>query len=310
MRLRSRIRKARVPVSPDPSTAKRLEELHAAVLEARKSQAASAKVLTDLRKELQQIRQSAEVLRLAATCETLDDVQRFTASRQMGFLATVEYLASTGCSFARFGDGESRLMLRPEFRITFQRNSPRLAADLLEVLSQASTNSPNLLIGFPHVYRDLHWSGVWANVWSQLKPLVEPLEQVGNSHVSRPIFFELLGEEGVAAWRSVWAGKSVTVVTGRGSRFEPIPALFDNVKEIAFEHSVPMDAHTDLGRLLVQLEGSRADIHLVALGPAGTVLTSQLASRGQRAIDIGHISDSYQTAFEGGAWPEKKPPVR
>jgi hypothetical protein len=299
-----------VPVVPDPTTSKQLEELRAAVKSIQKTQAASAKALTDIRGELQLIRKSTEVLRLEATCATLDDVQRFTSMRQLGFLATVEHLAATGCSFARFGDGEARLMLRPEFRITFQRNSPQLSADLRDVLSLAEANNPNLLIGFPHAYRDLHWSGVWANVWSQLKPLVEPLQQVGNSHVSRPIFFELLGEEGVSAWRSVWAGQAVTVVTGQGSRFEPIPELFDNVQDISFEHSVPVDAHADLERLLHQLDSSRADLHLIALGPAGTVLAARLAARGQRAIDIGHISDSYQTAFEGAPWPENKPSVR
>jgi len=255
--------------------------------------------------ELQTNRRTQDVLRLLATSAQLDDVQAFAQSRQLGFMETVEALRAEGLGFARFGDGEFRLMLRAEYKLKFQPNSAELAAELAAVLSGTAV-SRNMLVGFPHVYRDVHWSGVWSDIWGQLKPMVDGIPRVGNSHVTRPIFFQLTGDRGVAAWRSVWEGRHVTVVTGKGSRFDLTPALFDNLASVDFEYSTPVDAFADVTRLVDALRSRTSDLVLIALGPAGTVLAARLASAGVRAIDVGHISDSYENVFRGGAWPEEK----
>ena len=48
----------------------------------------------------------------------------------------------------------------------------------------------------------------------------------------------------------------------------------------------------------------RQELYLVALGPAGTLVTALLARMGRWAIDVGHISNSWTTVFAGGKWPE------
>ena len=252
--------------------------------------------------EAERARKIQETIRHAVTAPTLDSVARFAASKQLGFLDTVHHIRDNELSFARFGDGEMRMMLQADYRLSFQANSGRLAEALLDVLTPA----PGLLAGFPHVYRDLHWSGVWCSVWWQIEPLVSRFDVMGNSHVTRPIFFQTVGMEGVEAWRSVWENKSVTVVTGEGSRFDLIPELFDNLAGAKFLYSKPVSAFEDVPRIMAELTQDDSDIILIALGPAGTVLASQLARAGRRAIDIGHISDSYENVFRDGAWPENK----
>ncbi|WP_394159318.1 GT-D fold domain-containing glycosyltransferase [Galactobacter valiniphilus] len=308
--IRGALSKALRSVNSTSATAKRLEDqvrqLTTANAEVTALLSTQAKVLKDLLWEAQQNRKYQEVLRLAATQVTCDDVQEFARARQLGLLETVNLIADSDLSFARFGDGELREMLRAEYQLRFQPNSPELMAALRGVLD---TPVDNLLLGFPHVYRDLHWSGVWTDIWNQLRPIVEPIAQFGNSHVSRPLFFQQLGDEGVDAWRRVWHGKSICIVTGRGSRFEILPALFSSAKSVRRVDSEPVNAFADVPRLLESPELGDADIFLVALGPAGTVLTHGLAAQGRRALDIGHLSDSYLNVFEGGAWPEAKKAV-
>ncbi|MDJ0313885.1 GT-D fold domain-containing glycosyltransferase [Arthrobacter sp. H35-D1] len=254
--------------------------------------------------EAQTNRRTQEVLRLAATSPILDDVQRFARQHQLGFIETIKSIRNNKLSFTRFGDGEMRIMLRPEYKLAFQKNSPALAAALEDVIS---TTAEKLLIGFPHVYRDVHWSGVWADVWGQMKPLIAGHAEMGNAHVTRPIFFQLTGQEGVRAWRSVWEGLSIKVVAGKDSRFEATPELFNSAARITFEYSLPTEAFSDIPRLMDILSNDDSDLILISLGPAGTVLTAKLAAIGKRAIDIGHISDSYKNVFSNGAWPESKP---
>jgi hypothetical protein len=97
------------------------------------------------------------------------------------------------------------------------------------------------------------------------------------------------------------------VITGKGSRFELIPALFDNVASADFTYSTASNAFEDLARLNGELASTTDELYLIALGPAGTVLAAQLAEAGKWAIDLGHISDSYENVFKGAVRPELKP---
>lgn len=283
-------------------------------MDRRDDQPAYEALLRDIRWELQQQRKYLEIQRIQTTGPVLDEAQAFTAARQMSFRETLVNIARDGLSFARFGDGELRMMLRAEYSVKFQRNNPDLQADLAEVLTADDNHNASLLVGFPQVFRDMHWSGVWADIWPQLRGMLPPDVVYGNSQVSRPFFFSHLGDEGVELWRRIWEGLDICIITGTGSRFELIDELFDNVAGVSFIHTLPAQAHADIPNLLHRVKTeSTADLHLVALGPAGTVLAAQLARIGRRAIDVGHISDGYLNACKGGAWPESKPvtaPVR
>lgn len=262
-------------------------------------------LLSDVRWELQQQRRAEELYRAYITRQVLREVESFTGECQMDFRETLQHLIHTEASFTRFGDGEFRLMLRPDYKLRFQQNSPTLA-EALRLAMTTTTASEKLLVGFPRLYRDRHWSGVWLDIWLSLEPLLSRDYRYGNSHVSRPIFFQVLGEEGVELWRQVWDGRDIRIITGKGSRFDAIPELFSGVSSTRYLWSTPTDAFTDLPRLMDEVgEPVEGELQLVSLGPAGTVLTAELAARGHRALDIGHISDSYRNVYHGAAWPER-----
>jgi len=267
----------------------------------------AVKTLSKIYLSLEQIKKNSEVTRMAAANPYLSQVRKFTRAKQLSFEATLQLIAKEKLSFARFGDGELKLMLRPSYKLAFQKNSGPLREALRTVVSRGVEQPEKLLIGFPQMYEDLHWSGVWVDIWDETSELFSDLKRVGNAHVSRPVFFEDLGETGVQLWRNVWSERKVRVITGKGSRFELSPALFDNVAKVEFTYSTATNAFEDLSRLIAELELSTDELYLIALGPAGTILAAELAALGHWAIDIGHISDSYENVFKGAARPESKP---
>lgn len=276
-----------------------------AATESRKAAAETQKLLTDIRWELQEQRKYLEAFRHLAARDVLGEVNEFTGRHQLSFEQTLHKLKAERLSFARFGDGEFRTMLRSEYNLRFQPWSAPLAADLRAVLTMDGFDADKLMLGFPYPYRNLHWSGVWLDIWHEIKPLLRTDLSWGNSHVSRPIYFQQLGNRGVELWRDVWQGEQVCVVTGDGSRFELIPELFDNIKSSRYVHSTAVNAYADLPRLMEALDAEDPDqLYLISLGPAGTLVAAWLSQRGRWAIDIGHISDSWANVFNNGKWPE------
>ena len=164
------------------------------------------KLLTDIRWELREQRKYLEAFRHLAARDVLGEVAAFTSAHQLGFEQTMRRLRAERLSFARFGDGEFRIMLRPEFNLRFQPWSAGLAGDLRAVLTMDGFDPGRLLLGFPYPYRNLHWTGVWLDIWHEVTPLLDRGLTYGNSHVSRPVFFQQLGAGGVRLWRDLWAG--------------------------------------------------------------------------------------------------------
>ena len=235
------------------------------------------------------------------------EVVKFHEERSLDMRRTVERLVEEPVGFARFGDGEFLLMLRITFALRFQENSFLLQDALKDAFTRATDD---LMIGFPHPFQTLHWTNVWAELWSEVRELAPAGATFGDSHVTRPIFFEQFGLEGVKLWRDVWADQRVTVIAGKDGRFSLVDELFSSAASLDMMWSSPTNGFDDLDRIVADvLAGPRSDLYLLSLGPAATVLARRLADVGVRAIDIGHISDSYLTTFEGGRLPEKRPIV-
>lgn len=258
-------------------------------------------------RESKRTRDVAENIRGVAMAPIRREMAEVIQAKQLGFMESVEVLRDEGRSLARFGDGEFRLMYRREHKLKFHGNSPELMDALKRVMTEPS---PNTLIGMPQVFLGLHWSIVMAETWHFVGPLAATRERFANSHITRPIFFEQYGQDAVDVWRSVWEGRDVTVVTGQGSRFDLVPALFDNLGMVNEVFSTPTDAFLDLDRLINEIKSVGNDLVLLSLGPAATVAADLLAGEGIQALDIGHLSSSFENVVNGAPLPEHVPPIR
>lgn len=251
--------------------------------------------------------QAQDAMWRLAAMPMFEDMHKILDDRQLGLLETIEVIRDERLSFARFGDGEFMLMLKTEFDIKFQRNSPRLQSAMKNALLTASENESSILIGYPHIFHNLHWTGIFSDVWPLMKKHALPFDRLGNSHISRPLAFEALGDEATEAWRGLWEDSRAIVVTGRGSRFDLEPALFSNLKSVDFLYSEPAHAFTDVARLVEELAVLRPEKVLISLGPAGSILAVELAKMGIQALDIGHLSSSFRNVMAGGRFPEDTP---
>lgn len=283
---------------------RRLDAMAADLRALKKRNAAMESVLRQLQEDQKQQRKNEDAVRNMATAPVMAEVEAFVAARQLSMRETLRLVGDERMSFARFGDGELRQIVRPTYNLKFQPWREGLSTALREVLT---TPQPGLLVGFPQLFHDAHWQLVWSDVWRQIKPMLDGQPHFGNSHVSRPICFTMLDEEGAELWRRVWSGRDVTLITGAGSRFVPVPQLFDGVRSWTRVDSEPVDAFRDLERVLDEVDKlDPENLHLLALGPTATVAASELAKRGRWAIDVGHISSSYVHVFLGGEWPEQE----
>jgi hypothetical protein len=234
------------------------------------------------------------------------EIEDFMRDHQLGLIETLETVRRDRLSLARFGDGELALALSPEAAISFHSGSPELQAELRTILRGDGYDGVPLLTAIPGIVVPFY-RGYWAKYWPAVKPLLNLTGTYGNTSVSREGLFKLDPEAARLAWRSLWDGHDVCYVIGKGSRFEPIGALFDGVASSRTVYSLPRDAYADVDRVTGEIVATipRETIILLALGPAATVLAARLAKLGYWALDIGHITSVYRTVTEGAPRAEK-----
>ena len=225
----------------------------------------------------------------------------------LSYIETLDRIREDRLSFARFGDGEMRLAANGSFDLAFQENSVSLRKDLDRVLLNTGEN---LLVGMSPFWRNDHWGKVFVEVWPHLREIVpqEP-RTYGAAYVTRSAAFHSEKTALVDAWRGVWDSRDIVTVCGRRSRFELVPELFDNVRSVDHLYSEPVNAYSDIDRLVAELKAEEGKLVLASLGAAATVLCSRLSELGVQAIDIGHISNCYLNVFKGGPVPEKLPRI-
>lgn len=249
------------------------------------------------------VRLNLDTLRLLAVEPIYSELRSFMSEHCLDFTTTMERLARQDTSFARFGDGEFKVMLRADGNHKFQDVVPGIQSELKAVI--VNDLGERMLVGLPHLFNNPFWSNIWANYYPQLRPMFSTETSYACAHVTRPVYFRVWGGQAVTAWRKVWDGMRAVVVTGREAKFDLIPELFDNLDGAEFVRGPNTNAYAELDELERNARAADADVVLISLGPSGTVLARRLASKGVLALDVGHISASYKNVFSGEARPEE-----
>jgi hypothetical protein len=285
-----------------------LEQIRDEMIRNREAATAQSKLVEQL---LAEARAEKRILRMildSATAEMENDITATLSQVQRSMAQTLDAVHEGRLSLARFGDGEFLLMANADHSIRFQRNAPGLRSDLSNAMNPDWLAPGRVMVALPPPFRgNLHWLGVWIGTWKLVKSLLAPGAQYGNTLISRPAFFLQEGAAGIAQWRRLWEGREVLVVTGRGSRFELLPALFDGAGKVDFLYASPEHAYADREEIMkgVIARATPDMIVLLSLGPTATILAHRIAAAGIQALDIGHISASYAHVYSNGLLPEK-----
>ncbi|MBK0039167.1 MULTISPECIES: GT-D fold domain-containing glycosyltransferase [unclassified Enterococcus] len=213
-------------------------------------------------------------------------------------------------SLSRFGDGEFNLILKKD--IGFQKHSDRLSKKLIEILT-SQKNSIQISIpefnsmhnNIPKCFGDLSfWEHYWYTNFYSLKNYFTR-SSYGNTDMTRnTVFFE----NTISEIKKIWQRKKVVFVYGNKSRFNTDSVLFENICE-KFEIECPAtDAFSSYSEIEKRcLQFSKDTLFLISLGPTATVLSYELANLGYQAIDIGHLTSSYEQYLGKISFPESLP---
>lgn len=224
--------------------------------------------------------------------------------------ATIAYIEKTGCSVARFGEGEFELILWPDRDLGFQAHNAQLAKRLEEVLG---AEEENLLLCIPYALNDLRgrtddsiqfWY-YWCERKDQRKKIVDLIKSYhgsrytfGDTQISRPyiawktpehaerIFPRLMG---------LWKDRDVLIVEGVKTRMGVGNDLFAqarSVKRILGPATNAFDRIEEIKAKVV--EHCKGELVIMALGPTATVLALELSRLGIQALDIGHLDIEYE----------------
>lgn len=234
--------------------------------------------------------------------EVVEDVERYIPNVK-GIHETIEKLIYSDVSISRFGDGEIKLIAGQD--IGFQEANPKLTERLKEVLYNKT---------------DKHIVGI-LNVFGSLSEYTEDLQSYFRSYLyeyDRAFQYSLLNREQTyydafitrpyisyrdksyagcifEKFKQVWEHKDVLIVEGERSRLGCGNDLFHNTsscKRIICPNENAFDYYDEI--LDSVLKQPKERIVLLALGPTATVLAYDLAKKGYRAIDIGHIDIEYE----------------
>lgn len=230
------------------------------------------------------------------------DMNSFMQGRLLSMVDTMEKIKNENLSIARFGDGEINCMVTTA-GCGFQAHNWKLLRELREISSQES----DLLVCYPSLMvENSWWATYWPKYWSKCKFFLQK-QTYGDSFITRPDAFYMYGQQMVDLWKMVWSNKNVCFITGEGSRMNASHIIFDNMKASQHIHSKSRNAYDDIDNVIEKCKlVKNVDMFLIALGPTGTVLASRLHKLGYRALDIGHLNNSYDTVFNNAPRPERQ----
>ncbi len=225
---------------------------------------------------------------------------------------TLDELLKSEKSLCRFGDGEFACIsgnLRAKFTANY---SKRLADKLLEVLS---SNDENIMIAIADNYGSLekyseaskreirHYMAGSAR--EEHMRLLDADRIYYNAYVTRPYItfadaFTKAPKERFERLKLLWDKKDVVLIEGEYTRFGVGNDLLSNAKSVTRVLGPAVDAINKYDEILSAAMQEKEDaLYMLALGPVATVMAYDIAKKGRRAVDIGHLDLEYEWFLKG-----------
>lgn len=215
---------------------------------------------------------------------------------------TVDLLCKTKKSLARFGDGEISIINGND--IPFQQYDKILANRMREILLN---HNNKMLIGINHHYFYPTYNPMANNVrrdfalfvmpWAR-KTLITCLDLT--TDYCDAGFTGIRQEKNTKndnifkKMRTIWNKREVVLVGCRQAQEKNQYDLFDNAEKANWIYVPNKNAFSEYDNILAKIKTySKNAIIILMAGPTGKVLAYDLAQLGYRALDLGHMSKSY-----------------
>lgn len=250
------------------------------------------------------IKSAAQMVRLDAQ---LGGIRRKNKLNILDSYQTLDLIADKNLSIARFGDGEFNIMFHTQ-GVNFQSGSTALSQRLREVYL---SNKPEILVCIPHALNSLcglndharRFYAQWTTThYAQLAELLNMHDQnvhiFGDTNISRPYKDWKSPEHAERVFpkiKQLWQSRDILIVEGEKTRLGVGNDLFDNARSIKRILGPAVNAFDRYDEILQSvLDLHQNELVILALGPAATVLAYDLAVRGIRAMDLGHVDIEYE----------------
>lgn len=216
---------------------------------------------------------------------------------------TLDTLLHSEKSICRFGDGELMIMLN-KGGPKFQPYSKELSDKLKECIQ---TKEQNILIALTNRFGCLddfenesknYWRHFLRNYRQEIYQYLDFDKTYYDAAVTRPYRASVNQEKSAVFFQKIkklWQNKNIVIVEGEKTRMGVGNDLLDNAKSIKRILCPATDSFSKYDLIFNECcKQSKQSLFLIALGPTATVLAYQLALKGYRALDIGHLDIEYE----------------
>ncbi len=237
-----------------------------------------------------------EIPEMENRIKNLNKPKIFTAEQ------TIDELIKGDKSLCRFGDGEMSLMLNQS--IPFQPSNKKLTERLIEVFHSSDENIMKALprrVYYPDLINVHNYVKFIDRI--HLKDLREKFATFVNNNTnyySTEITFPFLtyqnfnDESYYIKLQKIWRNKDITIICGTNTFDNITYNIFDCAKSIDYQYAPSIDAFSKYNTILQKAETiDNSRLIIIILGPTATILAYDLAKKGKRALDFGHVAKDY-----------------
>ncbi len=224
---------------------------------------------------------------------------------------TIRRIQETGCSVARFGEGEFELMIHDDVDLGFQKRNPALGQALRNVMSN---QNEKLLLCIPYALNNIQGRTAhsrkfwfhWGKNRDQHKKITEFICQVqgkehlfGDTQITRPYIAYNTPTHAQRVFpmlKQLWQDRDLLIIEGEKTRLGVGNDLFDNARSVRRLLCPATNAFDSYDKILETAKSVHrgGTLALLALGPTATVLAADLADAGIQALDVGHMDIEYE----------------
>lgn len=220
---------------------------------------------------------------------------------------TLNELLTSQKSLSRMGDGEFMLMNGES--IPFQTYSKEIGERLCKIVH---SSEDNIMIGVADfmgeldVYTDEnkhYWRSYLPRSRELIYKYIDFTKQYYDACVTRP-YINYRDKSQTAEYydkfKMLWKNKNIVIIEGAQTRSGIGNDLYDECKTIRRVLAPSLNAYKRYEDILhAALSQPTDSLFLISLGPTASILAYDLALKGRRAIDTGHLDVEYMWFLTG-----------